>query len=424
MKIAIVGSGIAGNVLAYRLHEQHDITLFESGSYAGGHSHTHLVEHEGQQVAVDTGFIVFNRRNYPEFSKLLDTLGVVTRPTAMSFSVKCERTGLEYNGTTLNSLFAQRRNLVRPAFWRMIGEILRFNREAPQLLHEPEGTMTLGEYLDAGGYSAAFVDNYVLPMGAAIWSSGTGELREYPARFFVRFFHNHGMLTVDDRPQWYTVCGGSRAYVEKLTASFQDRIRLNSPVTGVRRTGAGVLVEVGGRETERYDRIFLACHSDQALRILSDATDLERDVLGAIRYTRNDVVLHSDTSVLPKRRLAWAAWNSHLLQEHTGRVAVTYNMNILQGLQTKTPLLVTLNMPDRIDPARVIERMQYEHPVFTGAAVEAQSLHARINGANRAYFAGAYWRNGFHEDGVVSALSALEHFERDRYEQRPLYRTA
>lgn len=424
MRIAIVGSGIAGNVLAYRLCKEHDITVFEAGGYVGGHSHTHLVEHDGQRIAVDTGFIVFNRRNYQEFSALLDTLGVTTRPTAMSFSVKCERTGLEYNGTTLNSLFAQRRNLVRPAFWRMIGEILRFNRQAPALLHAPDGTMTLGEFLDAGRYSASFVDNYVLPMGAAIWSSGTGDLLEYPAKFFVRFFHNHGMLTVNDRPQWYTVCGGSRAYVEKLTAPFRDRIRTNTPVTRIRRTAAGVLVDARGSETERYDRIFLACHSDQALQILSDASDLERGVLGAIRYARNHVVLHTDTSVLPKRRLAWAAWNSHLLADNSRRVAVTYNMNILQGLQTRTPLLVTLNMSDRIDPARVVERLQYDHPVFTRAAVEAQSMHSRINGADRTYFAGAYWRNGFHEDGVISALNALDHFQRDRHEQRPLHRTA
>jgi predicted NAD/FAD-binding protein len=424
MKIAIVGSGIAGNVIAHRLHGEHEIVVFEAGSHVGGHSHTHVVEHEGRQVAVDTGFIVFNRRNYPEFSQLLDALGVVTQSSQMSFSVQCERTGLEYNGTTLNSLFAQRRNLARPAFWRMVAEILRFNREAPALLDDPDATLTLGEYLDAGRYSPQFVNHYVLPMGAAIWSSGTDSLRDFPAKFFIRFFHNHGMLTVNERPQWYTVYGGSRRYVERLTAQYRDRIRLDTPVTSVKRTAAGVMVHAAGCDPERYDRVFLACHSDQALRLLSDATGPEREVLGAIRYSRNEVLLHTDTAVLPKRRLAWAAWNSRLCASDRDRVAVTYNMNLLQGLQTRTPLLVTLNMTDRVHPERILRRLVYEHPVFSREAVAAQARHAEIDGANRIYFAGAYWRNGFHEDGVVSALQALQHFERDAHAQRPIHRTA
>ena len=423
MKIAIVGSGIAGNVAAYHLHREHEITLFEAGNHVGGHTHTHQIEHEGRRVAVDTGFIVCNDRTYPNFLALLDELGVEVQASEMSFSVQTAG-GLEYNGTTLNSLFAQRRNLARPSFWRMIRDILRFNREAPRLLERPADPVSLGDYLQANHYSTQFIDNYILPMGAAIWSAGTATLRNFPAVYFVRFFHNHGMLSVDDRPQWLTVRGGSAQYAERLTASFRERIRLRTPVESVRRIPAGVVVKAAGCAAERFDRVFLACHSDQALRLLADATDAEREVLGSIRYQRNDVLLHTDSRVLPSRKLAWAAWNYHLLDRNTDRVAVTYNLNLLQRLGTSTPLLVSLNMTDRVDPARVIKQLAYEHPVFTPAAVAAQSRQAEINGANRAYFCGAYWRFGFHEDGVVSALTALDHFHHIEHAQRALHRTA
>jgi len=423
VKIAIVGSGIAGNVAAYRLHREHEITVFEAGDHVGGHTHTHDIEHEGRRVAVDTGFIVCNDRTYPNFMALLDELGVEVQASEMSFSVRTAG-GLEYNGTTLNSLFAQRRNLARPAFWRMIGDILRFNREAPRLLERPDDPVSIGAYLQEHGYSPQFVDHYILPMGAAIWSAGTAVLRSFPAVYFVRFFHHHGMLSVEDRPQWLSIRGGSVRYVERLTAPIRARIRLRTPVETVRRTPAGVLLKAAGCESERFDRVFFACHSDQALRLLTDATQTEREVLGAIRYQRNDVMLHTDTSVLPRRKLAWAAWNYHLLDAHSERVAVTYNMNLLQRLQTNTPLLVSLNMNDRIDPARVIRQLAYEHPVFTPDAVAAQSRQAEINGAHGAYFCGAYWRFGFHEDGVVSALAALEHFGQIEHAQRALHRTA
>jgi uncharacterized protein len=421
VKIAIVGSGIAGNVAAYHLCREHEVTVFEAADRVGGHSHTHEIEHEGRTVAVDTGFIVCNDRTYPHFLALMSELGVELQPSEMSFSVQTS-TGLEYNGTTLNSLFAQRRNLVRPAFWRMIRDILRFNREAPRLLEWRSDSVTLGEYLDANGYSPQFVEHYILPMGAAIWSAGTDTLRNFSARYFVRFFHNHGMLSVDDRPQWLTVCGGSARYVEKLAAPFRGRIRLRTPVENVRRTPAGVFVKPAGAEAERFDRVFFACHSDQALRLLGDASTAERSVLGAIRYQRNDVVLHTDTSLLPKRKLAWAAWNYR--QHASDRVAVTYHMNILQRMQSRTPLLVTLNMSDRIDERRVIRELSYEHPVFTPEAVAAQARHAEIDGLDRAYFCGAYWGFGFHEDGVVSALAALEHFKLVENAQRALHRSA
>ncbi|MET0660016.1 MAG: FAD-dependent oxidoreductase [Steroidobacteraceae bacterium] len=424
MKIAIVGSGIAGNVVGYHLSCEHDITLYEAASHIGGHSHTHEVWHEGRQLAVDTGFIVFNRRTYPFFSKLLDDLGVEAQASEMSFSVQCPATGLEYNGTTLNRLFAQRSNLLRPTFWRMIRDILRFNREAPALLEDGEVEISIGDYLRMRGYSRQFVDCYILPMGAAIWTASPRTLQQFPARYFVRFFHNHGMLSINDRPQWLTIRDGSARYVERLTASFRDRIRLSMPVELVRRTPAGVMVKAAGCEPERYDALFLACHSDQALKLLADPSDAERSTLGAMRYQRNEVVLHRDTSVLPRRRLAWAAWNYHVLDRETDRVAVTYNMNLLQRLETRVPLLVSLNMTDRLDPAAVIKKLSYEHPIYTPEAVAAHSRQAAINGVNRTYFCGAYWRYGFHEDGVASALDAREHFRSHEHAQRALYRTA
>jgi predicted NAD/FAD-binding protein len=424
MKIAIIGSGIAGNVAAHHLQRDHDITMFEAAAHVGGHTHTHELEHEGRALAIDTGFIVFNHRTYPQFLALLEELGVASQASEMTFSVQCEATGLEYNGTTLNSLFVQRTNLLRPKFWRMIRDILRFNREAPALLDPAHPPISLGDYLAEQRYSRQFVEHYVVPMGAAIWSASPDTLRQFPASYLVRFFHNHGMLSVNDRPQWRTICGGSARYVDKLVAPFRHRIRLNTAVTAVHRTAAGVVVRAVGCEPERYDRVFFACHSDQALRLLADASEAEREVLGAIRYQRNDVVLHTDTNLLPRRRLAWAAWNYHRLDHESDRVTVTYNMNILQRLQTRTPLLVTLNLAERIDPLQIIRRLSYEHPIHTPAAIAAQARQAEINGANRAYFCGAYWRFGFHEDGVVSALDALDHFRREHHAQRPLHRTA
>jgi predicted NAD/FAD-binding protein len=424
MKIAVIGSGIAGNVAAYKLHRDHDVSVFEAADRVGGHTHTHIVEQDGRPVHVDTGFIVFNDWTYPHFISLLDELGVASQPSHMSFSVKCSATGLEYNGTTLNSLFAQRRNLLRPSFHRMIRDILRFNREAPRLLEADAAELSLGDYLTHHRYSVDFIRNYMLPMGAAIWSASPSMMLHFPARYFVRFFHNHGMLSVDKRPQWRTIQGGSSRYTEKLTAGFRNQIRLNAPVESIRRHATHVVVKPRWGEAERFDAVFVACHSDQALRMLTDATPLERNVLGAIPYQVNDIVLHSDVTVLPKRKLAWAAWNYHLSAQERERVAVTYNMNILQRLGTSTPLLVSLNLTDAIDPSRIIKHLKYDHPVYTAAGVAAQARHAEVNGIHRTYFCGAYWRNGFHEDGVFSALEALRHFKERTDAQRYLYRTA
>ena len=422
MKIAVIGAGIAGNVAARHLACEHEVTLFEAGSHLGGHTHTHEVEQAGRRYSVDTGFIVFNDWTYPNFIRLLDELGVASQSSDMGFSVRDERNGLEYSGSTLNTLFAQRRNLLRPSFWRMLADILRFNREAPRLLAQPGDDVPLGDYLARNDYSRRFVEHYIVPMGAAIWSTDPQNMLAFPARYFIRFFHNHGLLSVDDRPQWRVIRGGSARYVEALTAPFRDRVRLRTPVQSVRRLAGQVYVKAVGHETERFDAAFLACHSDQALAMLADATPLEREVLGAIPYQENEAVLHTDPSLMPRARRAWAAWNYHVLPDEGGRVALTYNMNILQSLDAPEPFMVTLNRTDAIDPARIIKRIRYEHPLYTREGVAAQARQHEINGPLNTYFCGAYWRFGFHEDGVVSALAALDHFRQRSHAQRSLFR--
>lgn len=403
-RLAVVGTGISGLVACRHLHERHDLTVFEAGDHVGGHTHTHDVELGGERHAIDTGFIVFNERTYPNFVRLLDELGVAWQDSDMSFSVQDEATGLEYNGTSLNSLFAQRRNLFRPRFWGMVRDILRFGREAPQLLASDDDALTLGEYLERGRYGRAFVEQYVIPMGAAIWSAEPARMKEFPARYFVRFFDNHGMLTVDDRPMWRVVTGGSRSYVGPLTAPFVDRIRTNTPVTSVRRAPDGVELTVGGR-VERFDGVVFATHSDQALALLADPSPAEREILSAIPYQRNEAVLHTDASLLPRRRLAWAAWNYHLVpcREHAP-VALTYDMNILQGLDSDTEFLVTLNASEKIDPSTVLRSLVYDHPVYTPEGIVAQARHGEISGRRRTWYCGAWWGFGFHEDGVRSGL--------------------
>ena len=411
MKIAIIGAGISGNVVASGLHPQHEVTVFEAGDHLGGHSHTHQVEVAGRVFAVDTGFIVYNEATYPRFTELLARLGVATQASAMSFSVRNEASGLEYNGTSINTLFAQRRNVFRPSFHRMWRDILRFNRQAPGILDtESHQDQTLGEYVREHGYSREFVNDYLLPMASAIWSAAPADIGAMPARFLIGFFRNHGMLSVNDRPQWRTVSGGSEKYVERLVAPFRAHINLRTPVAAVRRDDDQVRVRLGNGGERLFDRVFFACHSDQVLRLLEDASAAERSILGAIPYQDNEVVLHTDTRLLPKRRLAWAAWNYHVAREAAERVCVTYNMNVLQTLDAPQTLCVTLNRSAAIDPQKVLKRVVYQHPLFTGPAVAAQARLAEINGVNGSYFCGAYWRYGFHEDGVVSAETALACF--------------
>jgi uncharacterized protein len=429
LKIAIVGTGIAGNVAAHRLHAAgHDLTVFEAGTHIGGHTHTHDIHLDGQRHAVDTGFIVFNERTYPRFCALLAELGVASQHSAMSFSVRDDGTGLEYNGTSLNGLFAQRRNLLRPRFLHMLAEILRFNRAAAALLHEQAPETTLAGFLTAQRFGGALVRDYLLPMGAAIWSTDPARMLAFPACFFARFLHNHGMLTINDRPVWRVIRGGSARYVERLVAPWRNRVRLNTPVAQVRRQADSVLVSTQGHATERFDHVFLACHADQALALLADPTPEERAVLGALPYQRNAAVLHTDTTLLPRSRRAWAAWNYHREPDNAAGVTLTYNMNMLQGLDSRHTFCVTLNSSARIDPARVLKRLCYEHPLFTPAGVAAQSRHGEISGAarthHRTHYCGAYWRFGFHEDGVVSAETALQRFDEVCDAQRALSRVA
>ena len=411
MKIAVVGTGISGNVAAYYLNKNHDITVFEANDYIGGHTHTHDIELNGKQFSVDSGFIVFNYKTYPNFTRLLSELGVEEQLSTMSFGVKCEKTGLEYMGSTINSLFAQRRNLLRPSFWKMIGDILRFNREATTLIETQGDDITLGDYLQRGNYSQIFIDYYLVPMAAAVWSADLKLMFKFPARYLIQFFHNHGLLSVNDRPDWYVIKGGSKSYVTALTSEFKDKIRLNCPVNSVERTPSGVKITSSCGE-EQFDAVFMACHSDQALGILSQPTKVEQEVLGAINYQPNEVLLHTDQTVLPKRKRAWAAWNYHLLDDDQGQVPVTYNMNILQGLDSPEQFCVTLNNTSAIDPSKVLKRMRYAHPIYTMEAVAAQARHDEIN-RDGIYYCGAYWRYGFHEDGVTSALNALNQFDRD-----------
>ncbi|MBZ9780038.1 FAD-dependent oxidoreductase [Pseudomonas sp. REP124] len=411
MKIAIIGSGISGLTCAWLLNRKHDITVFEADDWIGGHSHTVEVAAEGKSHAIDTGFIVFNDWTYPNFIRLLDQLGVASQPTEMSFSVQDPSTGTEYNGNNLNSLFAQRRNLLSPGFWGMLHDILRFNREVIRDLDEQRitGETTLGDYLGQNGYGQRFIEHYIVPMGSAIWSMSRADMQRFPCEFFVRFCRNHGLLSVTNRPQWRVVSGGSRTYVAALSAGFVERIRLNCPVHRVVRDDAGVNLH-SSAGIDRFDSVVFACHSDQALRLLVAPSQAEREILGALRYDENEVVLHTDTRVLPSRRLAWASWNYCLGGSPRQPAAVTYNMNILQGLQSDTTYCVSLNQTAGIDPSKILDRFRYAHPQYSQAGMVAQARWQELQGAQNSYYCGAYWANGFHEDGVVSALRVAAAF--------------
>ncbi len=406
--IAIIGTGISGLTAAYMLHRTHEITVFEANGYIGGHTNTIEVEENGSIIPVDTGFIVHNEKTYPNFIRLMNELGVKVQPTEMSFSVKDEVHGLEYNGGSLNKMFAQRRNLIRPSFYRMIKDIMRFNREARDLLESGKDSITLGDYLKDGGYSREFIEQYLIPMGAAIWSTVPEDMLLFPALNYIRFFMNHGLLDLKDRPQWKTIVGGSKQYVDKMTAGFLDRIYLNSPVVSVRRLPSHVEITVEGKRPQHFDEVIIAAHSNQALKMLVDPSPIETKLLGAIPYQENIAVLHTDTTLLPTRKLAWASWNYHIAREQSGRVALTYNMNILQRLNTNKVYNVTLNRYDEINPDNIIRVIRYEHPLFTSEGIAAQQQKHLVNGVNRTWFCGAYWGNGFHEDGVVSALDVVE----------------
>ncbi len=407
-RIAVVGTGISGLTAAWLLSRRHAVTVFEQDARPGGHTHTHDLVLDGRDVRVDTGFIVYNDRNYPNFTRLLDATGVTGRPTDMSFSVANGATGLEYNGQDLASLFVQRRNLVSPRFLRMLADILRFNRQAPRLLSLAGPGPSLADYLVTGGFGRAFADDYLLPMAAAIWSVPTARLDSFPAKRVIEFFANHGLLSINDRPQWYVVAGGSRTYVDRILTQLTD-VRLDSAVRRIHREDGGVRLLIDAGE-EHFDAVVLATHSDQALALLADPSVAEQEILGAIGFQDNTVVLHSDPSVMPKHKGAWAAWNYHLDGGGSEQVTVSYWMNRLQHIDTPTPLLVTLNQDDRIDPAKVHARLNYAHPVFDTPAVAAQARRGEINGQRQTWYCGAWWRYGFHEDGCASAVDVARDF--------------
>ena len=409
MRIAIVGSGIAGLASAWLLSRGHEVVLFEADDRLGGHTHTHDIDLHGRRYAVDTGFIVHNPAHYPLLNALFDELGVGSQPTTMSFSVRNEASGLEYNATTLATLFCQRRNLVSPRFWGMLRDLTRFYREAPALLDAPGPGPTLGEYLDAGGYGAAFRDDHLVPMASALWSSPASRILAFPAQYLMRFMANHQMLQVNDRPQWWTVAGGARAYVQAMLPAVHE-LRLRCPVQRVERVAGGVRLH-SPRGAETFDAVVMAGHSDQSLALLAQPGDAEAQVLGAIRYHANTAVLHTDERLLPRRRLAWAAWNYERgdARSDPHAVCLHYLLNRLQPLPWQRPVIVSLNPVREPDPATVHGRYAYAHPVFDEGAVRAQARLPALQGQGGIWYAGAWTRYGFHEDGLLSGLTVAQH---------------
>lgn len=403
MRIAVIGSGIAGLASAWLLSREHEVVLFEANDYLGGHTHTHAVEQDGTGYEVDSGFIVHNAKHYPLLHKLFNELKVSSKPTTMSFSVQHGGTGLEYNASTLNSLFCQRGNLLSPRFLGMVRDIKRFYRESPALLEQAGPGPSLAEYLGVQRYGAAFRDEHLVPMASALWSSPARQILQFPARYLVHFMANHQMLQLTGRPQWLVVEGGSASYVRQMRAKWSVQERLGCPVRTVRRSSHGVLI-TSALGDECFDHVVLACHSDQALALLADASEREQDILGAIPYQLNSAVLHTDASVLPRNRKAWAAWNAYIPEAPDAACTVSYCMNLLQGISSREPFVVTLNRDQSIDPKKILRRMVYHHPIYTETSVAAQTRKAEIQGQRNTWFAGAYWGWGFHEDGMRSAV--------------------
>ncbi|WP_028867938.1 NAD(P)/FAD-dependent oxidoreductase [Psychromonas arctica] len=422
--IAIIGSGISGLTAAYLLSKKHKVTVFEKNDYIGGHTATVDIEKDGKPYVIDTGFIVFNDKTYPNYLALLDEIGIGKQATEMSFSVHNCQTGLEYNGHNLNSLFAQRSNLLKPTFWILVKEILRFNKICKSIFEHDTYLpgLTLGEFLNDNKFSDFFAEHYILPMGAAIWSSSLAQMEEFEFRFFVQFFHHHGLLNIADRPQWYVVPNGSRSYITPLIEAFKDRLHLNANITGITRQDNKIHLHfvndtsndsTSNKQTivQTFDEVVIACHSDQALALLLDATEDEESLLSSMPYSENSVILHTDISLLPDRELAWASWNYQLSQDREKAASVTYNMNILQGLKSDHTFCVTLNQKQDIDPTKILREFTYHHPIFSSESIRAQRQRDLICGRNQTHFAGAYWHNGFHEDGVRSAVEVAKRFD-------------
>lgn len=411
MKIAIIGSGISGLTSAYLLNRKHDITVFEANDYIGGHTHTHNIKIKDKEYAVDTGFIVYNERTYPNFIKLLDTLGVERQLSTMGFSVKSASEDYEYAGESLNSLFAKRSNIFRLGFLRMLYEMYRFGKKSDSTGLGLDVSITLGTYLRSENYSNEFINYFIIPMGAAIWSTPANKVLDMPAYFFIKFFYNHGMLEIINRPKWWVIKDGSSAYIKKIIKGFESKINLSSPIRTVSRLDNGIEIETANSKKPLiFDAVVFATHSDQALGMLKDPTEKEKDILSSIPYQKNEVLLHTDSSVLPKRKLAWASWNYQLDSNPESPVVLTYNMNILQSLDCDETFCVTLNDHQSVDKSKVLKKITYHHPLFTVKGIEAQKRKLEISGVNNTYYCGAYWHNGFHEDGVASAIEVCKHF--------------
>ena len=411
MIIAIIGSGISGLTSAYLLNRNHDITVFEANDYIGGHTHTHNIKIKDKEYAVDTGFIVYNERTYPNFIKLLDTLGVERQLSTMGFSVKSASEDYEYAGESLNSLFAKRSNIFRLGFLRMLYEMYYFGKKSDSTGLGLDASITLGTYLRSENYSNEFINYFIIPMGAAIWSTPANKVLDMPAYFFIKFFYNHGMLEIINRPKWWVIKDGSSAYIKKIIKGFESKINLSSPIRTVSRLDNGIEIETANsKKPLMFDAVVFATHSDQALGMLKDPTEKEKDILSSIPYQKNEVLLHTDSSVLPKRKLAWASWNYQLDSNPESPVVLTYNMNILQSLDCDETFCVTLNDHQSVDKSKVLKKISYHHPLFTVKGIEAQKRKLEISGVNNTYYCGAYWHNGFHEDGVASAIEVCKHF--------------
>ncbi|MCG8585926.1 MAG: FAD-dependent oxidoreductase [Pirellulales bacterium] len=415
MHIAVIGSGISGSLVARILSAEHDVTIFEANDYPGGHAKTVDVSAFGERYSVDTGFMVFNRRTYPNFCRLLHLLNIRSRASDMSFSVRCAATGLEYQGSSLNGLFAQRTNVLRPSFLRMLRDILRFNQEGMRAAASGElrDGRTVGEFLQTCEVGEQFANHYLVPMASAIWSCQPESIADFPAEFMVGFFANHGLMQIKDRPQWRTIVGGSRTYVEALLEPIRDRLHLQTPVSHVFRREHDVTVSLGCGTTHVFDQVVFASHADQTLEMLADATDEERDILGAFPYHPNEAVLHTDTRLLPSRRRAWASWNYRIATDRRGAATVTYDLSRLQGIDSPTPLLLTLNDTRSVDSAKVLREFTFYHPGYSQRSIRGQTRFSEINGRHRTHFCGAYWGYGFHEDGVKSALAVAKKFDLD-----------
>lgn len=418
MKIAIIGSGISGLSAAYFLNPHHQICLYEKNNTLGGHSRTVDIEINGKPVAVDTGFIVFNYKNYPHLTELFKHLSVEVAPSNMSFGVSINNGWFEYGTNGVANLFAQKRNLLRYSFWRMLADIIQFNRKAKAFLNNPS-SISLGEFLDKIKVGDWFTHYYLLAMGGSIWSMPAQEMRNFPAQSFLRFFDNHGLLSIASQPQWFTVVGGSKVYVDKISQSFKDKIKLNCNIKKIIRNQDGVCIEEANGKIESYDKIIFACHSDQSLALLSDASDAEKDVLEKIKYQKNSVFLHSDKDFMPKRKKAYSSWvclaNSSNPSNPSSQskikstpISLTYWMNNLQPLNTNHPVFITLNPNSK--PKNLYESHCFEHPVFNQQAIEAQKKLALIQGDNNTYYCGAWTRYGFHEDGILSAVKVAKLF--------------